>query len=120
MNQKLNKIISYIGLSYSVLFMDQFTKDGAVSVSVRQSIIYYVSRSSKLEEWLANEAVQEALRPCLGPNYVDSDPTFNPNIDEDYDHRASGITLSSFCMIYLDWIQYCNSRRQTVRTSTAT
>uniref|UniRef100_A0A3P8VSB8 Pecanex-like protein n=1 Tax=Cynoglossus semilaevis TaxID=244447 RepID=A0A3P8VSB8_CYNSE len=83
-----------------------------------KSIIYYVSRSSKLEEWLANEAVQEALRPCLGPNYVDSDPTFNPNIDEDYDHRASGITLSSFCMIYLDWIQYCNSRRQTVRTST--
>uniref|UniRef100_A0A3P8VJ59 Pecanex-like protein n=1 Tax=Cynoglossus semilaevis TaxID=244447 RepID=A0A3P8VJ59_CYNSE len=78
-----------------------------------KSIIYYVSRSSKLEEWLANEAVQEALRPCLGPNYVDSDPTFNPNIDEDYDHRASGITLSSFCMIYLDWIQYCNSRRQT-------
>uniref|UniRef100_A0A8C4EA08 Pecanex-like protein n=1 Tax=Dicentrarchus labrax TaxID=13489 RepID=A0A8C4EA08_DICLA len=78
-----------------------------------KSIIYYVSRSSKLEEWLTNETIQEALRPCLGPNYVDSDPTFNLNIDEDYDHRASGITLSSFCMVYLDWIQYCNSRRQT-------
>uniref|UniRef100_A0A3B5A4Q8 Pecanex-like protein n=1 Tax=Stegastes partitus TaxID=144197 RepID=A0A3B5A4Q8_9TELE len=78
-----------------------------------KSIIYYVSRSSKLEEWLTNETIQEALRPCLGPNYVDSDPTFNLNIDEDYDHRASGITPSSFCMVYLDWIQYCNSRRQT-------
>ncbi|KAI4814517.1 hypothetical protein KUCAC02_003709 [Chaenocephalus aceratus] len=78
-----------------------------------KSIIYYVSRSAKMEEWLTNETVQEALRPCLGPNYVDSDPTFNLNIDEDYDHRASGITLSSFCMVYLDWIQYCNSRRQT-------
>uniref|UniRef100_A0A7N8YKF4 Pecanex-like protein n=1 Tax=Mastacembelus armatus TaxID=205130 RepID=A0A7N8YKF4_9TELE len=78
-----------------------------------KSIIYYVNRSSKLEEWLTNETMQEALRPCLGPNYVDSDPTFNLNIDEDYDHRASGITLSSFCMVYLDWIQYCNSRRQT-------
>ncbi|XP_075887565.1 pecanex-like protein 3 isoform X2 [Nelusetta ayraudi] len=78
-----------------------------------KSIIYYVSRSAKLEEWLTNEAVQEALRPCLGSNYVDSDPTFNLNIDEDYDHRASGITPSSFCMVYLDWIQYCNSRRQT-------
>uniref|UniRef100_A0A671VAB6 Pecanex-like protein n=1 Tax=Sparus aurata TaxID=8175 RepID=A0A671VAB6_SPAAU len=78
-----------------------------------KSIIYYVSRSSKLEEWLINETIQEALRPCLGPNYVDSDPTFNLNIDEDYDHRASGITPSSFCLIYLDWIQYCNSRRQT-------
>uniref|UniRef100_A0A4W6D570 Pecanex-like protein n=1 Tax=Lates calcarifer TaxID=8187 RepID=A0A4W6D570_LATCA len=78
-----------------------------------KSIIYYVSRSSKLEEWLTNETIQEALRPCLGPNYVDSDPTFNLNIDEDYDHRASGITPTSFCMVYLDWIQYCNSRRQT-------
>ncbi|XP_056262587.1 pecanex-like protein 3 isoform X2 [Pseudoliparis swirei] len=78
-----------------------------------KSIIYYVSRSSKMDEWLTNETIQEALRPCLGSNYVDSDPTFNLNIDEDYDHRASGITAASFCMVYLDWIQYCNSRRQT-------
>ncbi|TRY54135.1 hypothetical protein DNTS_034821 [Danionella cerebrum] len=78
-----------------------------------KSIIYYVSRSTKLEEWLANETVQEALRPCLNPSYVDSDPTFNLNIDEDYDHRASGITPSSFCLVYLEWIKYCNSRRQT-------
>uniref|UniRef100_A0A667YWG3 Pecanex-like protein n=1 Tax=Myripristis murdjan TaxID=586833 RepID=A0A667YWG3_9TELE len=83
-----------------------------------KSIIYYVSRSLKLEEWLTNETVQEALRPCLAPTYVDSDPTFNLNIDEDYDHRASGITPSAFCMVYLDWIQYCNSRRQTVRIFT--
>ncbi|GAA6108832.1 pecanex-like protein 3 isoform X2 [Tachysurus ichikawai] len=77
-----------------------------------KSIIYYVSRSPKLEEWLSNETVQEALKPCLSASYVDSDPTFNLNIDEDYDHRASGITPAAFCMIYLDWIQYCNSRRQ--------
>uniref|UniRef100_A0A8C1PTI7 Pecanex-like protein n=1 Tax=Cyprinus carpio TaxID=7962 RepID=A0A8C1PTI7_CYPCA len=78
-----------------------------------KSIIYYVIRSPKLEEWLANETVQEALGPCLSPSYVDSDPTFNLNIDEDYDHRASGITPSSFCLVYLEWIKYCNSRRQT-------
>uniref|UniRef100_A0A7N6B954 Pecanex-like protein n=1 Tax=Anabas testudineus TaxID=64144 RepID=A0A7N6B954_ANATE len=84
-----------------------------------KSIIYYVSRSSKLEDWLTNETIQEALRPCLGSNYVDSDPTFNLNIDEDYDHRASGITPSSFCMVYLDWIQYCNSRRQTKTLETS-
>lgn len=73
-----------------------------------------MSRSPKLEEWLSNETVQEALKPCLSASYVDSDPTFNLNIDEDYDHRASGITPAAFCMIYLDWIQYCNSRRQKV------
>ncbi|XP_052444861.1 pecanex-like protein 1 [Carassius gibelio] len=78
-----------------------------------KSIIYYVTRSPKLEEWLANETAQDALRPCLSPSYVDSDPTFNLNIDEDYDHRASGITPSSFCLVYLEWIKYCNSRRQT-------
>ncbi|KAL0162534.1 hypothetical protein M9458_041930, partial [Cirrhinus mrigala] len=78
-----------------------------------KSIIYYVTRSPKLEEWLANETVLEALRPCHSPSYVDSDPTFNLNIDEDYDHRASGITPSSFCLVYLEWIKYCNSRRQT-------
>uniref|UniRef100_A0A8C1TND1 Pecanex-like protein n=1 Tax=Cyprinus carpio TaxID=7962 RepID=A0A8C1TND1_CYPCA len=78
-----------------------------------KSIIYYVIRSPKLEEWLANETLQEALRPCLSPSYMDSDPTFNLNIDEDYDHRASGITPSSFCLVYLEWIKYCNSRRQT-------
>ncbi|XP_066574829.1 pecanex-like protein 3 isoform X2 [Amia ocellicauda] len=78
-----------------------------------KSIIYYVTRSPRLEEWLANEAVQEALRPCHAPGYVDSDPTFNLNIDEDYDHRAAGITPAAFCAVYLDWIRYCNGRRPT-------
>ncbi|MGH0174278.1 UNVERIFIED_CONTAM: hypothetical protein FKN15_008586 [Acipenser sinensis] len=76
------------------------------------SIIYYVTRSPKLEEWLANETIGEALRPCSAPGYADSDPTFNLNIDEDYDHRLAGITPNAFCSFYLDWIQYCNSRRQ--------
>ncbi|XP_048360438.1 pecanex-like protein 3 [Sphaerodactylus townsendi] len=77
-----------------------------------KSIIYYVTCSPKLEDWLANEGIQEALRPCTSLNYADSDPTFNLNIDEDYDHRMAGITLASFCNIYLDWIQYCAGRRE--------
>ncbi|XP_028828856.1 pecanex-like protein 1 isoform X1 [Denticeps clupeoides] len=76
-----------------------------------KGIIYYVIASSKLEEWLANEAVLEGLRNCSERNYVDLDPTFNPNIDEDYDHRLAGISRDSFCGVYLSWIQYCNSRR---------
>ncbi|XP_041035820.1 pecanex-like protein 3 isoform X2 [Carcharodon carcharias] len=76
-----------------------------------KSIVYYVIRSPKLEEWVNNEAIQEVLRPCSNPTYADSDPTFNHNIDEDYDHRMQGISLASFCNIYLDWIQYCASRR---------
>ncbi|XP_048475671.1 pecanex-like protein 3 isoform X5 [Rhincodon typus] len=76
-----------------------------------KSIIYYVIRSPKLEEWVNNDAIQEALHACSSPSYADSDPTFNHNIDEDYDHRMQGISLASFCNVYLDWIQYCTSRR---------
>ncbi|XP_061098585.1 pecanex-like protein 1 isoform X1 [Conger conger] len=76
-----------------------------------KGIIYYVTASSRLEEWLGNEAMQEGLRCCGERNYVDLDPTFNPNIDEDYDHRLAGISRDSFCGVYLGWIQYCNSRR---------
>uniref|UniRef100_A0A452G768 Pecanex-like protein n=1 Tax=Capra hircus TaxID=9925 RepID=A0A452G768_CAPHI len=79
-----------------------------------KGIIYYVTTSSKLEEWLANETMQEGLRLCADRNYVDVDPTFNPNIDEDYDHRLAGISRESFCVIYLSWIEYCSSRRAKV------
>jgi len=80
-----------------------------------QGIIYFVVASPRLEEWLANETMREGLRPCAQRNYVDLDPTFNPNIDEDYDHRLAGISRDSFCTVYLGWIQYCNSRRDKVR-----
>uniref|UniRef100_A0A8C6UUW7 Pecanex-like protein n=1 Tax=Neogobius melanostomus TaxID=47308 RepID=A0A8C6UUW7_9GOBI len=79
-----------------------------------KGIIYYVVESPKLEEWLANETMKDGLRGCTERNYVDLDPTFNPNIDEDYDHRLAGISRDSFCSIYLGWIQYCNSRRTKV------
>ncbi|XP_036431131.1 pecanex-like protein 1 isoform X1 [Colossoma macropomum] len=77
-----------------------------------KGIIYYVVASPKLEEWLGNEAMLDGLRSCRERNYVDLDPTFNPNIDEDYDHRLAGISRDSFCSVYLSWIQYCNNRRQ--------
>ncbi|XP_051942491.1 pecanex-like protein 1 isoform X1 [Hippocampus zosterae] len=76
-----------------------------------KGIIYYVVASPKLEEWLSNETMKEGLRACSERNYVDLDPTFNPNIDEDYDHRLAGVSRDSFCSVYLGWIQYCNSRR---------
>lgn len=58
--------------------------------------------------------MKEGLRGCSERNYVDLDPTFNPNIDEDYDHRLAGISRDSFCGVYLGWIQYCNSQRAKV------
>ncbi|XP_060032049.1 pecanex-like protein 3 isoform X7 [Erinaceus europaeus] len=76
-----------------------------------KSIIYYVSRSPKLEAWLSHEGITAALRPVRAPGYADSDPTFSLSVDEDYDLRLSGLSLPSFCAVHLEWIQYCASRR---------
>jgi len=54
------------------------------------------------------------LQATLDKNYVDLDPTFSMNVDEDFDTRLSGVSKSSFCNIYLEWIQYCASRREKV------
>lgn len=58
--------------------------------------------------------ILDALHPTLSKNFVELDPVFNMNIDEDYDFRAAGITRTSFCSIYLDWIQFCNDKREQV------
>ena len=84
-----------------------------------QSIIYYTVRSPKLEEWLKSPAILEALLSIHSDkNFVDLDPLFNMNIDEDFDYRASGITRTSFCNIYHDWITFCAQRRENVPNST--
>ena len=56
-----------------------------------KSIIYYTVRSPKLAEWLANPNIAEAIKTTGDKNFVDLDPIFNSNIDEDFDFRSSGI-----------------------------
>ncbi|KAL1138408.1 hypothetical protein AAG570_008472 [Ranatra chinensis] len=77
-----------------------------------KSIIYYAVGSERLETWLDSPVILDALRPTLSRNYVELDPVFNMNIDEDYDFRAAGITRTSFCNVYLDWIIFCNEKRE--------
>lgn len=35
-------------------------------------------------------------------------------IDEDYVHCLQGVTRASFCNVYLEWIQYCTGKMETV------
>ncbi|EDV95218.1 protein pecanex [Drosophila grimshawi] len=77
-----------------------------------KSIIYYVVKNPKLEQWLASGPIQEALQHTLNRQFVDLDPIFNFNLDEDFDFRAVGITRSSFCYVYLKWINYCVDKRK--------
>ncbi|XP_060663565.1 protein pecanex [Drosophila nasuta] len=77
-----------------------------------KSIIYYVVKNPKLEQWLSSGPIQEALQHTLSRQFVDLDPIFNFNLDEDFDFRAVGITRSSFCYVYLKWINYCVDKRK--------
>ncbi|XP_048259849.1 pecanex-like protein 1 isoform X1 [Haliotis rufescens] len=77
-----------------------------------KSIIYYTVRSPRLEQWLTDEAIREALQTTTDDDYTDLDPTFNMHVDDDYDTKLSGISRRSFCAVYLQWIQHCASRRE--------
>ena len=79
-----------------------------------QSMIYYTVRSPRLETWLEMEAIQNGLVTYADENYSDLDPTFNPNIDSDYDTKIKGITRESFCGAYHAWIIYCVESRDKV------
>lgn len=65
-----------------------------------------------MEQWLASSAIQDALQHTLSRQFVDLDPIFNYNLDEDFDFRAVGITRSSFCYVYLNWINFCYDKRK--------
>uniref|UniRef100_A0A182M1A8 Pecanex-like protein n=1 Tax=Anopheles culicifacies TaxID=139723 RepID=A0A182M1A8_9DIPT len=77
-----------------------------------KSIIYYTLRSPKLMSWLQSQAIEEALEHTTDRQFVDLDPVFNINLDDDYDSRAAGITRSSFWCVYGEWIQFCSDKKR--------
>lgn len=76
-----------------------------------KAIIYYCVTSKSLLKWIAHSEIKTAISCMRDPNYVELDPIFNASVDEDYDFRASGITRSSFCAVYREWIEYCLKQR---------
>ncbi|KXJ79171.1 hypothetical protein RP20_CCG002049 [Aedes albopictus] len=77
-----------------------------------KSIIYYAIRSPKLLNWLQSQAIEEALEHTLDRQFVDLDPVFNHNLDDDYDFRAAGVTRASFWNVYGEWIQFCCEKKR--------
>ena len=61
-----------------------------------------------------DEAIMNALAETRKPNFIDHDAVFRAMTDEDYDSRLNGVSCSSFCNIYLPWIQYCNAQLKEV------
>lgn len=102
---------------HSVVFVLAPSSDLLFYVSFSKGIIYYVIRCPKLEQWISNQGILDALQPLADNGYVDCDVTFNPKIDEDYDPRLGGVSRESFCSTYLKWIEYCVSRREEVGTT---
>ncbi|KAH9427003.1 hypothetical protein DERP_014979 [Dermatophagoides pteronyssinus] len=72
-----------------------------------KSIIYFVITNENFVKWIENDDIKQSLSYLNEKDFVDLDPTFNYNIDEDYDIMASGITRSSFYSTYFVWIDYC-------------
>ncbi|XP_076831764.1 pecanex-like protein 2 isoform X2 [Brachyhypopomus gauderio] len=73
-----------------------------------KSIIYYVVISPRLQAWLREQAMEEALQPYSKWHHIERDPAvFSVKIDEDYVHCLQGVTRASYCNVYLEWIQHC-------------
>lgn len=78
-----------------------------------KSVVYFTITSKRLEKWVKHDGIKSALDVLTrDKKFVDLDPTFNLSVDEDYDFRTSGITRSSFCHVYLNWIKYCLNRER--------
>ena len=63
-------------------------------------------------DWLQSQVIEEALQHTLDRQFVDLDPVFNHNLDDDYDFRSAGITRGSFWTVYGEWIQFCCEKRK--------
>lgn len=80
-----------------------------------QCIIYYLVSSPKLPAWLADATIQETLQAYTKWHHIERDPqVFSVKIDEDYVHCLQGVTRASFCNVYLEWIQHCAGKMETV------
>lgn len=84
-----------------------------------QCIVYYLVSSPKLSTWLADATIQETLQSYTKWHHIERDPqVFSVKIDEDYVHCLQGVTRASFCNVYLEWIQYCAGKMETVAPPT--
>ncbi|KAK3573321.1 hypothetical protein QTP86_022685 [Hemibagrus guttatus] len=78
-----------------------------------KSIVYYLVINPKLQTWLKEQSIHEALQPYSKWHYIERDPVvFSIKIDEDYVHCLQGVTRASYCNVYLEWIQYCTSKME--------
>ena len=71
-----------------------------------------MSRHPRLVRWLSDKSLLHALKSLTSSFWADLDPTFHPKIDEDFDHKQSGITRASFLSVYHNWIIYCITARE--------
>ena len=82
-----------------------------------QSVIFLLLRCKKLQTWLKNETILEALTDngySLNNSQPVLDPAFDSKHHHDYDREVNGISREKFCSIYLSWIQHCAQQQETI------
>ena len=63
---------------------------------------------------MSDESLMNSLAETRKQSFVDRDAVFRAMTDEDYDVRPSGVSRTSFCNVYLDWIHHCNTQLEEV------
>ena len=74
-------------------------------------MVFYCVRNKKLKEWLADDSLMGQLGDLQSPSHDDYDSVFRPVTDKDYDLASGGVTRSSFCQSYHEWLVCCNMHR---------
>lgn len=60
---------------------------------------------------MSSASIEEGIRATTDASYVDPDPTFSANFDEDYSCAVNGLHKAKFNSLYGDWLRYCVSKR---------
>lgn len=87
------------GLDAVLCYHQVFELRRALMTYYVKAVIFYAVTSTKLEGWLSNQSILEALMPTLDKHYAELDPVFTVNNDDDYDCRVTGISRNSFCKV---------------------
>lgn len=75
-----------------------------------QCIIYLLIKSPRVLTLLASDDLKAALDALHHEGYVELDPLFDSNRNEDHVHRFRGVTRAAFVNKYRDFILLCRNR----------
>ena len=110
----INECYTVLGYSIAInnaeSMFQSFDQQKLLITRLSQAVIHYVVRHPNLAEWMTAENVREKLADVQFSS-TEGHRLMSSRIDQDYDSSRRGISLHTFGESYLEWIGYCNGRR---------